>query len=169
MYRLPSIIRPARQLFSPKLLTPRLAVGFSTSQQQQSAKELKFGADARLSMLKGVDALTDAVAVTLGPKVEYMYSRRVSSLNTLHQLGRQPKHLVDCQLEIDQIESTATENLTKAVSWDHVKIFSRVVIDTLDQYLTDTLVDTQSSPWSTDYCLQTCCGMLTDTYDLVHT
>lgn len=43
-------------------------MGFSTSQQQQAAKELKFGADARLSMLKGVDALTDAVAVTLGPK-----------------------------------------------------------------------------------------------------
>ena len=71
MYRLPSIIRPARQLFSPKLLVPRLSVGFSTSQQQQAAKELKFGADARLSMLKGVDALTDAVAVTLGPKVQY--------------------------------------------------------------------------------------------------
>lgn len=149
MYRLPRIIRPARQLFSPKLLTPRLAVGFSTSQQQQSAKELKFGADARLSMLKGVDALTDAVAVTLGPKVEYMYNQRVSSLNTLHQVSRQPKHLVDCQLEIDQIESTATENLAKAVSWDRVKIFSRVVIDTLDRYLTDALVDTQSSPWST--------------------
>ena len=82
MYRLPSIIRPARQLLCPKLLAPRLAVGFSTSQQQQAAKELKFGADARLSMLKGVDALTDAVAVTLGPKVEY--SQRVSSLNTLH-------------------------------------------------------------------------------------
>lgn len=71
MYRLPSIIRPARQLFSPKLLAPRLVMGFSTSQQQQAAKELKFGADARLSMLKGVDALTDAVAVTLGPKVQY--------------------------------------------------------------------------------------------------
>lgn len=71
MYRLPSIIRPARQLFSPKLLAPRLAVGFSTSQQRQAAKELKFGADARLNMLKGVDALTDAVAVTLGPKVQY--------------------------------------------------------------------------------------------------
>ena len=79
MYRLPSIIRPARQLFSPKLLAPRLAVGFSTSQPQQAAKELKFGADARLSMLKGVDALTDAVAVTLGPKVKY--SQRVFSFS----------------------------------------------------------------------------------------
>ena len=69
MYRLPSIIRPASRLFSPKLLAPRLAVGFSTSQQHKSAKELKFGADARVNMLKGVDVLTDAVAVTLGPKV----------------------------------------------------------------------------------------------------
>lgn len=69
MYRLPGVIRPARQLFSPKLVNPRLAVGFSTSRQHQSPKELKFGADARASMLKGVDILTDAVAVTLGPKV----------------------------------------------------------------------------------------------------
>lgn len=69
MYRLSSVIRPARQLFTPKILAPRLAVGFSTSQQQQSAKELKFGADARSNMLKGVDTLADAVAVTLGPKV----------------------------------------------------------------------------------------------------
>lgn len=68
MYRLPSVIRPARRLFSPKLLAPRLAVGLSTSQHNQ-AKELKFGAEARASMLKGVDILTDAVAVTLGPKV----------------------------------------------------------------------------------------------------
>ena len=69
MYRLPSVIRPARQLFSPKILSPRLAVGFSTSRQHLDAKELKFGSDARSSMLKGVETLTDAVAVTLGPKV----------------------------------------------------------------------------------------------------
>ena len=74
-------------------------MGFSTSQPQQAAKELKFGADARLSMLKGVDALTDAVAVTLGPKVKY--SLRVFSLNTLQQVSRQPKYLGDCEIEID--------------------------------------------------------------------
>merc|ERR1711872_1189787 len=34
----------------------------------QSAKDLRFGADARTEMLKGVDALADAVAVTMGPK-----------------------------------------------------------------------------------------------------
>ena len=33
-----------------------------------SAKELKFGGDARHLMLQGVNLLTDAVAVTLGPK-----------------------------------------------------------------------------------------------------
>ena len=69
MYRLPSVICTARQLFSPKLFSPRLAQGFSTSCHHQAAKELKFGADARANMLKGVEILTDAVAVTLGPKV----------------------------------------------------------------------------------------------------
>ena len=33
------------------------------------AKDLKFGADARVAMLQGVDTLADAVAVTMGPKV----------------------------------------------------------------------------------------------------
>lgn len=69
MYRLPSVVRPAQQLFSLRLLSPRLAQAFSTSRQHQAAKELKFGPDARSSMLKGVEILTDAVAVTLGPKV----------------------------------------------------------------------------------------------------
>ena len=32
------------------------------------AKEIKFGADARVLMLQGVDILADAVAVTMGPK-----------------------------------------------------------------------------------------------------
>ena len=32
------------------------------------AKDLRFGPDARTQMLKGVDALADAVAVTMGPK-----------------------------------------------------------------------------------------------------
>jgi chaperonin GroEL len=31
-------------------------------------KELKFGVEARASLLKGVDILANAVAVTLGPK-----------------------------------------------------------------------------------------------------
>jgi len=33
-----------------------------------AAKEVKFGADARARMLRGVDVLADAVKVTLGPK-----------------------------------------------------------------------------------------------------
>lgn len=33
------------------------------------AKDVKFGTDVRALMLKGVDVLTDAVAVTMGPKV----------------------------------------------------------------------------------------------------
>ena len=32
------------------------------------AKQLKFGADARQSLLKGVNILGNAVATTLGPK-----------------------------------------------------------------------------------------------------
>ncbi|CAH8510928.1 unnamed protein product [Schistosoma turkestanicum] len=36
--------------------------------QRFYAKEVKFGADARSAMLVGVDILTDAVAVTMGPK-----------------------------------------------------------------------------------------------------
>ena len=33
------------------------------------AKDIKFGSEARVAMLQGVDKLADAVAVTLGPKV----------------------------------------------------------------------------------------------------
>ena len=33
-----------------------------------SAKDVKFGIDARNKMLRGVDILADAVKVTLGPK-----------------------------------------------------------------------------------------------------
>lgn len=47
---------------------PRLASAFlSTSQHNYAAKELKFGSQARESLLKGVDLLADAVAVTMGP------------------------------------------------------------------------------------------------------
>lgn len=33
------------------------------------AKDLKFGSEARMAMLEGVNMLADAVAVTMGPKV----------------------------------------------------------------------------------------------------
>lgn len=70
MYRIPCMIQPARQILSSKVLAPRLAASFSTAQQRYSAKELKFGSDARAAMLQGVEVLADAVAVTLGPKVQ---------------------------------------------------------------------------------------------------
>lgn len=43
------------------------------------AKDLKFGQDARVVMLQGVDKLADAVAVTLGPKVSACSSVMISS------------------------------------------------------------------------------------------
>lgn len=39
------------------------------SKRFYAAKDLKFGGDARASMLVGVDLLADAVAITMGPKV----------------------------------------------------------------------------------------------------
>ena len=43
----------------------------SVPQRRHYAKELRFGADARRPMLRGVDILADAVAVTMGPKVKH--------------------------------------------------------------------------------------------------
>lgn len=54
MYRLPKLFSRASRL--------------SALSHRTYAKELKFGADARSEMLKGVDMLADAVAVTMGPK-----------------------------------------------------------------------------------------------------
>ena len=57
MLRLASVLRSP----STKKLVPTLARCY--------AKDIKFGADARALMLQGVDTLSDAVAVTMGPKV----------------------------------------------------------------------------------------------------
>ena len=35
------------------------------------AKDVRFGAEVRAEMLKGVDVLADAVSVTMGPKVRH--------------------------------------------------------------------------------------------------
>jgi len=35
------------------------------------AKDVRFGAEVRAEMLKGVDVLADAVSVTMGPKVNF--------------------------------------------------------------------------------------------------
>ena len=37
--------------------------------RRHMAKDVRFGADVRKEMLKGVDILADAVSVTMGPKV----------------------------------------------------------------------------------------------------
>ena len=43
-------------------------------QKRFMAKDVRFGADVRAEMLKGVDVLADAVSVTMGPKVRRNYS-----------------------------------------------------------------------------------------------
>ena len=59
MLRAISLHRPvSRLLLSSR---PLVARGY--------AKDIKYGEDARSSMLAGVDQLTKAVAATLGPKV----------------------------------------------------------------------------------------------------
>ena len=57
------------------------------SQTRFMSKEVKFGADARVLMLQGVDILADAVAATLGPKVSscsldliLIYTTRVNNI-----------------------------------------------------------------------------------------
>ncbi|KAI9825228.1 MAG: chaperonin [Thelocarpon impressellum] len=47
---------------------PAAAAGFNLQQQRYAHKDLKFGVDARASLLTGVDTLAKAVATTLGPK-----------------------------------------------------------------------------------------------------
>ncbi|XP_048455535.1 60 kDa heat shock protein, mitochondrial-like, partial [Rhincodon typus] len=58
MLRLPTVLRQVRPV--SRLLAPHLARAY--------AKDVKFGSEARAMMLKGVDLLADAVAVTMGPK-----------------------------------------------------------------------------------------------------
>lgn len=45
------------------------------------AKDIRFGAEARASMIQGADTLADAVAVTMGPKVREAHV--VDSINIL--------------------------------------------------------------------------------------
>ena len=53
----------------PCILRSSLAKRISPSLVRCYAKDIKFGADSRALMLQGVDILTDAVSVTMGPKV----------------------------------------------------------------------------------------------------
>lgn len=63
MFRLPTVMKQVRPVC--RALAPHLTRAY--------AKDVKFGADARALMLQGVDLLADAVAVTMGPKVYFLY------------------------------------------------------------------------------------------------
>ena len=56
MYRLSRMVRPASKVLAQV-------------QSRHMAKDVRFGAEVRAEMLKGVDVLADAVSVTMGPKV----------------------------------------------------------------------------------------------------
>ena len=56
------VVRCIRHGFSPRVVP-------AVQQSQSYAKDMKFGAEARISMLQGVDKLADTLAVTMGPKV----------------------------------------------------------------------------------------------------
>ena len=57
-----------RALSSSVSRASRLGAGRNFQQLRYAHKELKFGVEARASLLKGVDTLAKAVATTLGPK-----------------------------------------------------------------------------------------------------
>ena len=44
------------------------------------AKDVRFGAEVRAEMLKGVDVLADAGSVTMGPKVTYGMNFKIFSM-----------------------------------------------------------------------------------------
>jgi hypothetical protein len=56
MYRLSRMVRPSSKVLAQV-------------QSRHMAKDVRFGAEVRAEMLKGVDILADAVSVTMGPKV----------------------------------------------------------------------------------------------------
>ena len=62
------MLRGTRRLLQPvgRLLASRGQV------RGYAAKDIRFGVDARVAMLQGVDKLADAVAVTMGPKVSLL-------------------------------------------------------------------------------------------------
>ena len=51
------------------------------------AKDVRFGAEVRAEMLKGVDVLADAVSVTMGPKVNNDMNRSRRSAQFRTQIG----------------------------------------------------------------------------------
>ena len=49
-------------------------------QRRFMAKDVRFGAEVRAEMLKGVDVLADAVSVTMGPKVTIGMNFKIFSM-----------------------------------------------------------------------------------------
>ena len=58
MFRISRMVRPASRVLAQV-------------QGRHMAKDVRFGAEVRAEMLKGVDILADAVSVTMGPKVTF--------------------------------------------------------------------------------------------------
>ena len=69
------VVATADERGQPKLMAPTLKCALDPQADQQvrnyAAKEIKFGAECRASILAGVEKLADAVQVTLGPKVRH--------------------------------------------------------------------------------------------------
>jgi hypothetical protein len=66
---LPKMLRAVSARSSLSRLHPSTARSIvGASRGYASHKELKFGSEGRAALLKGVDMLANAVAVTLGPK-----------------------------------------------------------------------------------------------------
>lgn len=61
MHRVPAVARSTSTITKTPL----------TALHRHYAKDIKFGKDARVLMLEGVNMLADAVAVTMGPKVAH--------------------------------------------------------------------------------------------------
>ena len=71
------------------VLRPTYNIARATTVRWYAAKDLKFGQDARVAMLQGVDKLADAVAVTLGPKVSTQCNLRLYVYHTCCFSGSQ--------------------------------------------------------------------------------
>lgn len=66
---LPVAMLRAANLYRPTSRLLFQSARGATQARFYAANDLKFGQEARVNMLKGVDILADAVAVTMGPKV----------------------------------------------------------------------------------------------------
>ena len=65
----------------------------SLIQRRFMAKDVRFGADVRAEMLKGVDVLADAVSITLGPKVKRFQDFNTVNSQFIEQFGYITKFL----------------------------------------------------------------------------